>query len=613
MMKLFSNYIGILLFALSFGLAQTAPPAGLGGRDAQGNAYFTGNVISGQAQAILNADQCVAASNSGTAYTCSTVPTFVPASGSHVRLKVDIANTGSATLAVNGTSAATIKKLGGASNLSASDLYGGQWISLIYDGTYWQVDGQVAASANATTINSASVPASASVISSNGSSQLTSASTTGTGNVVLATSPTLVTPTIGVASATSETLTGALPTSSTAGLINYGTQNYSDSGMIESYQASTNGYIYNLIENTSNGALASACYQVGNASTTVSTGYGELCMNGTGYTGSGEYNAANATLLDSVGGDLGIGTVSANAIHFFVNAGATDSAQVNGTTGVWNFKTNPVVGTAGSATGTLTLSSSTPTGSVTLTPAPAASAFTMTIPAATDTLAALGVSQTFSAANTFSSATTNFGVAGSTTGILKVNSSGSGGSVSITPATATSAYTATLPANTGTMAELNIAQTFTQPITISPTASLVLGTAGSAVGQAIFNNATSGTVTVAPPTGALGTVTATLPIYSGGLPPVFSCGSTGTGNQTCSPAAVNGKQQIYVGQSTLATNAATITFPNTFTSTTSYFCVANDVTTRTNPVQMVPASGTTATITDTTGASDVVQWMCVGN
>jgi hypothetical protein len=54
-------------------------------------------------------------------------------------------------------------------------------------------------------------------------------------------------------------------------------------------------------------------------------------------------------------------------------------------------------------------------------------------------------------------------------------------------------------------------------------------------------------------------------------------------------------------------------FPNTFTSTTSYFCVANDVTTRANPVQMVPASATTATITNTTGGSDVIQWVCVGN
>jgi hypothetical protein len=137
--------------------------------------------------------------------------------------------------------------------------------------------------------------------------------------------------------------------------------------------------------------------------------------------------------------------------------------------------------------------------------------------------------------------------------------------------------------------------------------------AALAVSSAVFSNATSGSITLAAPTGALGTVSQVLPDYAAALPAVFSCGSTGTGNQTCAPATANGKTQIYNGQSTLSSNAATITFPNTFTSTTSYFCVANDVTTRANPVQMVPASATTATITNTTGGSDVIQWVCVGN
>lgn len=97
---------------------------------------------------------------------------------------------------------------------------------------------------------------------------------------------------------------------------------------------------------------------------------------------------------------------------------------------------------------------------------------------------------------------------------------------------------------------------------------------------------------------------------------VLSCGNTGTGNQTCAPAASGANLRApitYVGESTLSSNAATITFPVGYTSTTSYFCVANDVTTRANPVQMVPASATTATITNTTGASDVIQWICTGN
>jgi ribosomal protein L11 len=273
-----------------------------------------------------------------------------------------------------------------------------------------------------------------------------------------------------------------------------------------------------------------------------------------------------------------------------------------------------VLGTSGSAVGQVIFNNGT-SGTVTLAPTTGAlGSVTATLPANTGTVAELNLAQTFTQPITITpTASLVLGATGSAVGQVIFNNATSG-TVTLAPTTgALGSVTATLPANTGTVAELNLAQSFTQPITITPTASLVLGTAGSAVGQAIFNNATSGTITLAPPTGALGSITDTLAVYAGGLVPVFSCGATGTGNQTCSPSAANGKQQIYVGSSTLSGSTATITFPNTFTSTSTFFCTANDVTTRANPVQMVPASGTTATITDTTGASDVIQWMCAGN
>lgn len=86
---------------------------------------------------------CVAASASGTAYTCSTSPTFTPASGDAVLFKADVANTGSATLAVNSAAAATIKKQGGGTNLVANDLLAGTWTPVQFDGTNWQMEGQV--------------------------------------------------------------------------------------------------------------------------------------------------------------------------------------------------------------------------------------------------------------------------------------------------------------------------------------------------------------------------------------------------------------------------------------------------------------------------------------
>jgi hypothetical protein len=152
---------------------------------------------------------------------------------------------------------------------------------------------------------------------------------------------------------------------------------------------------------------------------------------------------------------------------------------------------------------------------------------------------------------------------------------------------------------------------------------------GGAAGTAAFSVSTAGLTTIAStvsgqnvaitPVGA-GVVAITnngvaLTLNNttaGSVANVYSCGATGV-NQSCSPAAADGKAQIFNGQSTLSSNAATITFPSAFTSTTSYFCVANDVTTRANPVQMIPASGTTATITNTTGGSDVIQWICIGH
>lgn len=103
----------------------------------------------------------------------------------------------------------------------------------------------------------------------------------------------------------------------------------------------------------------------------------------------------------------------------------------------------------------------------------------------------------------------------------------------------------------------------------------------------------------------------TLPTATGGLPVVLYCGSTGTGNQTCSAAAAAATTKIYAGHSTLSSNAAVITFPVAFASTT-FDCVADDITTRANAVQMLSTSSSSATITNTTGASDVINWVCVG-
>ncbi len=104
------------------------------------------------------------------------------------------------------------------------------------------------------------------------------------------------------------------------------------------------------------------------------------------------------------------------------------------------------------------------------------------------------------------------------------------------------------------------------------------------------------------------------PSNAASIPAAYNCGSTGSGNQTCSPAAAGGVYHVISGQSTLSSNAAVITFPAgmVFTSTTSFACTATDQTTVTNPVKAVPSAANTMTLTDTTGASDVIGWVCAG-
>lgn len=201
---------------------------------------------------------------------------------------------------------------------------------------------------------------------------------------------------------------------------------------------------------------------------------------------------------------------------------------------------------------------------------------------------------TFSGANTFSGTTAFTGVATLTSPVLVTPALGVATATSIngnilttgsSTYTGTAGQTYTFPTTSATIARTDAANTFT--------------------GVQTFSSApVVGTIT--------NTGTLTLPTATGGLPATFDCASTGSGNQTCSPTAAAVTTKIYSGKSTLSGSAATITFPVSFTASTNFSCVANDVTTRANVVQMVPASANTATITNTTGASDVIQWICIG-
>ena len=131
--------------------------------------------------------------------------------------------------------------------------------------------------------------------------------------------------------------------------------------------------------------------------------------------------------------------------------------------------------------------------------------------------------------------------------------------------------------------------------------------AGTVVSTTATQTLTNKTIATITNTGTL-----TLPSATGGLPVALNCGATGVGNQTCSPTAATALTKVYSGSSTLSSNNAVITFPTAFAATTSYQCVASNITTRGNHVHMISTSTTTATITNTLGASDVINWVCVG-
>lgn len=92
----------------------------------------------------------------------------------------------------------------------------------------------------------------------------------------------------------------------------------------------------------------------------------------------------------------------------------------------------------------------------------------------------------------------------------------------------------------------------------------------------------------------------------------YFCGAT-TGTTTCPNTANPGTARAIGGIATLASNTAVISgISPAFTSTATFSCIGQDITTRANVVQVVQTSTSSVTITNTTGASDVVNWICVG-
>jgi hypothetical protein len=137
------------------------------------------------------------------------------------------------------------------------------------------------------------------------------------------------------------------------------------------------------------------------------------------------------------------------------------------------------------------------------------------------------------------------------------------------------------------------AGTFTTGV-FGSTTSLLLGTAGSAVGNIGFRNATSGTATLAPPTGALGTYSVTLPNAASTLP-IYPQQITYTG-----PSAARTVTYPDANFTAARTDAA-----NTFTGVQSMTSPAF-TTSATTPSTTFALLNTTATTINAFGAATTV-------
>jgi hypothetical protein len=154
--------------------------------------------------------------------------------------------------------------------------------------------------------------------------------------------------------------------------------------------------------------------------------------------------------------------------------------------------------------------------------------------------------------------------------------------------------------------------------TVTTASALHVGTLTCTLNSGTVTNCANLVVDAAPSTGTnqfsawfKGNVVvgATNPVsFTGG----FSCGASLAAAGTCANTS-GATYKVLSGTYLLAGNTSTIVgILPAFTSSTSFNCVANDITTRANVVQAIPASGTSVVITNTTGATDLISMICAG-
>jgi len=305
------------------------------------------------------------------------------------------------------------------------------------------------------------------------------------------------------------------------------------------------------------------------ASSDIIADFSGTCSSSTYLRGDGSCNtpAGSGTITSSTSGQVPVYT-AATTIAGSANFTATAGALTLG-----------VSGTAGSvAMGNAT------SGVVTLQPVPGAlGTVTASLPANTGTIDELNLAATYTAAKTFTNS--DLLLLGSSTGATTFTSANA----------SSTAYTATVPANTGTFAELNLAETWTA---LQKVTNADLGLLGTSTGYTLLESGLTSTTnnTLTLPTTATDTLAALATAET------WTAGQTFTNADLIMKGSTSGTTTL---EATAAAGSTVATFPaatDTVVELTQTQTLTNKTLTSptlTSPALGTPASGVMTNLTGT--------------
>lgn len=209
---------------------------------------------------------------------------------------------------------------------------------------------------------------------------------------------------------------------------------------------------------------------------------------------------------------------------------------------------------AGSSTGTTAFASANA----------GASNFTVTFPANTGTVAELNANQAYTGNNSYSGTTLITGAVATigSNGQATVGGNSAAGATLMGQGSAYDSALLNKSGNVGLAIPTGTQNAFT-PGTFS------VGTTGSIAGTVIFNNGTSGTITVSPPAGALGAITLTLPDVTSTLTSTIASGAATVPNTAIASGAC-GTAITATATNVATTDVVTAGFAADPTSTTGF-------------------------------------------